>query len=493
MFVLIYTTRIILNALGASDYGVYSIVGGAIGMMGFLSSAMATATQRYLSYYEGAGNASMKAQIFNVSFILHLFLSAIVGVLLIGAGFIFFNGVLNIPEDRRFAAIVIYGCLIASTVFTVMSVPYDATINSHENMRYYSIVGILASFLKLIVAYITVHSSQDKLIVYGILMAIIPYITLTIMRIYCHKHYEECHLSIRKHWDKKVAKSLFSFAGWNFVHSSSVMIANYGLGVVVNMFMGVLLNSALSIAQQLDGQLKVFSNTMLKAVNPVIMKTEGSGNTPHMLRVTETSTKMSFFLFAFFMIPFIIETPYILKIWLKNVPEWCVVFCRCQLIVSLFGQLGASLNSAVIGHGKIKLFSIGTAILYLSSIGMSYLLYSIGFPPYAMYIPVLILNVILYRLLAVTILHKYCQLSISEYFRNVIARCLLVAIIGWLSSILLLFFNESFVRLVATVILSSVLIALSTYLLGMNHEERSIMKSTIPLRFKNGFHFHDKN
>lgn len=149
MFISLYTTRIILNSLGASDFGIFNIVGGAIGMLGFLNAAMADATQRFMSYSEGEGNKEKQKKIFNVSFILHLILAIIVGFALIVAGHFFFNGIFNIPTEKEFAAKVIYGSLIISTIFTVMTVPYNAVMNAHENMKYYAVMGFIEAPIKL--------------------------------------------------------------------------------------------------------------------------------------------------------------------------------------------------------------------------------------------------------------------------------------------------------------------------------------------------------
>lgn len=210
MFISLYTTRLILNSLGASDFGIFNIVGGAIAMLGFLNAAMSSATQRFMSYSEGEGNKKKQKSIFNVSYILHLGISLIAGITLLIAGYFFFNGILNIPQDRIFAAKIVYGSLIISTMFTIMTVPYDATMNAHENMKYYAIVGVLESLLKLIVAFICIYTTFDKLIIYGILMSCIPLITLSIMRIYCHKHYEECIISPRKYWERGLTKEMIS-------------------------------------------------------------------------------------------------------------------------------------------------------------------------------------------------------------------------------------------------------------------------------------------
>lgn len=264
MFISLYTTRLILNSLGASDFGIYNIVGGAIAMLGFLNSAMAGATQRFMSFTEGEGNKEKQKGIFNVSLVLHFCIAIIAGVALIIAGIFFFNGILNIPTERVFAAKVVYGSFIVSTMFTVMTVPYDAAMNAHENMRYYAIVGIVESLLKLSVAFVCVYTLFDKLIVYGSLMASIPLITLTIMRVYCHRHYEECTMNLKHYWDKGLMKEMTSFAGWNFCSSAASFLTMQGMSIVLNMFGGVIVNAAHGIANQVSGMLMVFPITCLK-------------------------------------------------------------------------------------------------------------------------------------------------------------------------------------------------------------------------------------
>lgn len=347
MFVSLYTTRLILNSLGASDFGIYNIVGGAIAMLGFLNAAMAGATQRFMSFAEGEGKREKQKYIFNISIILHLLISLVVILVLIIAGFVFFNGILNIPADRIGAARVVYFSLIASTVLTVMNVPYDAVMNAHENMRYYAIVGILESFLKLAVAFVCVYAIGDKLIVYGILMAAIPFITLTIMKVYCHRHYEECIISPRKYWDKGLMREMTSFAGWNFVTSFTGIVSQYGLGIVLNHFWGTLLNTAQGIANQLSGQLMTFSNTMLKALNPVITKSKGSGDVELMFKASFSGCKYAYLMLVLFSVPFMFEMPYILKLWLVNIPDWAVLFCRLQLLRSVTEQLTITMGSVI--------------------------------------------------------------------------------------------------------------------------------------------------
>ena len=336
MFISLYTTRLILNSLGTTDFGIFNIIGGSIAMLGFLNAAMASATQRFMSYSEGEGNKEKQKRIFNVSIILHFVISFIIAIILIIAGYFFFNGILNIPEERKFAAQTIYGSLIISTMFTVMAVPYDATMNTHENMKYYAIIGVFESLLKLIVAvFVCVYTTTDKLIIYGFLMACIPIIILIIMCIYCHHHYEECVINIQKYWDKTIMKELTNFAGWNFLSTSSSMIGNYGLGIIINHFFGALLNAAQGITNQINGQILTLSNNLIKATNPIIGKSAGKQDLSLLQKATVESTRATTILYSMVAIPLFLYTPYIMACWLKNVPEWTILFVRLVIICNL--------------------------------------------------------------------------------------------------------------------------------------------------------------
>lgn len=478
MFISLYTTRLILNSLGTSDFGIFNIVGGAIAMLGFLNAAMASATQRFMSYSEGEGNKEKQKSIFNVSFVLHLGISFVVGIALLIAGYFFFNGILNIPDDRIFAAKVVYGSLIVSTLFTVMTVPYDAAMNAHENMKYYAIVGVFESFLKLGVAFACVYTTSDKLIVYGALMACIPLITLTIMRVYCHRHYDECVIAPHRYWNKGLMKEMTSFAGWNFFGSISALVGNYGNGIVLNHFYGVTLNAATGIANQLNGQLLVLSNNMLKAVNPVITKSEGSGNRIKMLDISTTSCKFSFAMLAIIAIPFILEMPFIQKLWLKNVPTWAVLFSQLQLIRTLTEQLTISYGTAISAEGHIAKYNVCTSILNLLPVSLLYILFSLGYPPVTMYVLNISIFGLLLDVIRVYFVHKNCGLKYKNFVYNLffplVISVVITSFIGYIPHLL---FKEGWMRLILTFFLSVISYAILFWLISMNKLEKSLVLS----------------
>lgn len=448
MFISLLTTRLILSSLGASDFGIFNIVGGAISMLGFLNTAMASATQRFMSFSEGEGNKEKQKSIFNISLILHLGIALLMGIVLLVAGWFFFHGILNIPSPRIPAAQVVYASLIVSTMLTVMNVPYDAVMNAHENMRYYALVGILESLLKLAVALACVYTLHDRLIVYGILMAAIPLVTLSIMKVYCHRHYEECVIRPRNYWNKTLFKEMTGFAGWNLASSMGSMVGNYGNGIVLNYFFGTILNAALGIANQLNGMLLVFSNSMLKALNPVIVKKEGGGDRQQMLEFSYSGCKMAFLMFAVFCLPCMVEAPYILKVWLKTYPEWTVLFVRYQLLRTILEQMTITLSTSLNATGEIKGYSIWSFVLNLLPIAFLSGAFSLGASPQWYYPLIICIMVVIPTLVRFHYCRLHCELRVWHFTQQVLLPCFIVmGILLTIGFVVHTTMSEGFVRL----------------------------------------------
>ncbi|MBW8332448.1 MAG: hypothetical protein K0M40_10545 [Prolixibacteraceae bacterium] len=474
VFISLFTTRLILNSLGANDYGVFNIVGGSIAMLGFLNASMASATQRFMSYAEGAGNVEKLISIFNVSMVLHFLIALIMGIVLLGMGYFLFNGVLNIPSDRVSAAKMVYYFMIVSTMFTVMTVPYDAVLNAHENMLYYSIIGIVQSLLKLGVAYVVVFTVSDKLIIYGLLMALVSLVIMVLMRVYCHRKYTECRISPKKYFQISLMKEMTGFAGWSFMGTSTSMLGNYGFSIVLNHFFGAVLNAADGIAGQLNGQLLVFSNTMMKALNPAIVKAEGGGGRQNMLNMSLVGSKFSFILFAFFAVPFLIESPYIMQIWLKNVPDYAILFCRLMIIRTLIEQLTLPLNTAISAQGNIKQISFVKSILNLMPLPIVYVLFSYGFSPYTMYLTGIIIWGFIEGYITVYFTIKNCNLKLTDYLNSVLFKSIVIFSIPLAIGILpTLILNDGLYRLVAVIAFSVVSFISILYLIGLTSTEKS--------------------
>ena len=477
VFISLYTTRLILGALGVEDFGIFNLIGGTIAMLGFLNASMAAASQRFMSFAEGTGDKQRQKEIFNVSFFLHLGVAVIVGLALYLFGFWLFDGFLNIPTERIDAARSVYYFMILSTMFTVMSVPYDAVINARENMLLYSVVGVGESLLKLGAALIVVHTMSDKLVTYGWLMMSITILVLIIYRIYCHSHYTECTINFRRYFKKPLFKEMTSFAGWSFLTTSVDMVTFYGLGIILNLFFGAVLNAAQSVANQISGQLSIFSHNMFKALNPVIVKKEGAGDRNGMQRAVITGAKINFSINAFLFIPFILEVSYILKVWLKNVPEWSAIFCQLLLVQILLESFIIPLHSGLRAQGNIKRFSIYKSLSKIILLPIVMFLFHSNFPPYYMYLASITVTIIG---LAVTMYyaHVNCQISVRSYLLNVILPCVSAFLVTFIFSLLpRLLIEQNLLRTIITFVISMLLFAIFTYKLTFNSEERQVIKS----------------
>lgn len=485
VFITLYTTRLLLEALGASDFGVFNIVGGAISMLGFLNSTLAHATQRFMSYAEGQGDLENKRKIFNVSVVLHVFIAALTVVLLLAVMYPLFNGILNIDEDRIFAAKIVYICLIFSTVLMIINVPYEAVMNSHENMLYYSIVGVLESLLRLGIAFFCVYTKSDKLIMYGILTACVPLITLSVMKIYCHKHYSECVLTPRKCWDKGLVKQIGSYFGWNFLTAMSSLVAGQGNNIVLNHFFGTLLNAAQGVAHQVNSSLSSFSSNMMKALNPVIVKNVGSGNHELMSKATLAGCKFSALLIMLFAIPLSLEIQYVLKIWLKEPPEWTSLFCILILVKTIIIQSAASASTAVYGQGDIKHYAIYKSTTNMLPLVITFLAFYFGGGPVWLYVPTIIIGALGGNYVIIHYAKEKCAIGYRDYIKKVVFPLLAtgaVMLIFSLPSVLLL--KESFGRLLLSCVSTTLGLLFSCYLFALSQEERNKVKQLVSRRSK---------
>lgn len=480
VFLTLYTTRLLLEALGTVDFGIFNVVGGIIAMLGFINNSMAVATQRFMSFAEGENNNDKKKSIFNISFILHFFLALIAGCVLLILTNFFFNHILNIPSERIYAGKVVFYSLITSTVFSMMSVPYEAMINAHEDMGYYAIVGVFESVLKLLIAFTIYETLQDKLILYGVLMALVPICSLTVMRIFCHRRYEECVISPWRYWDGGMMKKMTSFASWNFVGISGGMVGSYGRGIVLNHFFGAALSASHGIAIQINGQILSFTNNMLKALNPVIAKNEGAGETELMIRISLKGCKFSYYLLAFFAIPFIIEMPLILSLWLKDVPAWAVMFGRLTLVNSLMEQTTIVLGTSLLAIGHIKKYNLLMMVLNVVFLIFCGLLFAFGAPSITMYILSIIFQGIFTSLLKVYCLEKYSNMSYWLFMKAVLIPVVIVSTISFIGGLISFnLINGSYYRIVFTFISSSVGFVFAVYYWGLLTEEKITIKNKL--------------
>jgi len=342
--------------------------------------------------------------------------------------------------------------------------------------------------LKLAIALYLAYSAYDHLIAYGFLMAALSIFLLILRRIYCHRYYAECVLNFRKYYEKDLMKEISSFAGWSFLGSASSMITSYGQGIIINIFFGTAVNAAQGIATQVSGQLGTFSGTMRKALNPVLMKSEGEGNRQLMLRASMMGSKISFFLLMIIVVPVYIEMPFIFNLWLKNVPKYAIIFCQLLLIRNLVEQSYVTLTSTIAAVGNIKGLEVSTAILNCLPLFVSYYFLKLNYPPYSVYV-IYIIYCSLFAVIVIYFAKKKCGMSISQFLQNVVCRCICsFAVIYSLALIPTFFMNPSFNRLLGTFIITIFSFLFVVWYVGFSSEERTKLAgyfTNVILKYKN--------
>lgn len=354
----LYSTRIILQALGASDYGIYTLVAGVVSLLSFIINAMAVTTQRYMSYYMGRRDTEKLKSIFNTSLFLHVSLGVVLAILLELVGSVIFDFFLNIATERLNAAKVVFHATSLILIISFISAPFRALLVARENIIYISIVDVLDGVLKLIIAFVVSSVLVDKLILYALLLIGITLFNLLAFAIYDICRYKECVVFSVRRISKQYIKELSSFVGWTTYSIGCIVGRTQGIALVINNFFGVIVNAAYGVALQINACFSFISNSLLNALNPQIVKAEGAGNRYQMLRLAEIESKFSFFLLSMVAIPCIFEMSAILEVWLQTVPEYSVYFCRYMLIALIVDQLTIGLGTANQAIGKIKVYSL---------------------------------------------------------------------------------------------------------------------------------------
>lgn len=478
-----YSTRILLNALGDSDYGLYSLIAGVVLLLTFLNAAMSVTTQRYLSFALGRGEFALQKKIFVNSFLLHLCLAVVMIIIIEFVGLFIFDGFLNIPADKFETAKIIYHFMAGSVFFTVLSVPFTATLIAHENILWISVVYISEAVLKFLIALLLLYFFQQKLVVYGMFMLVVSIISFILYMYYCVKKYSECFRVSIRFYDNSVMKELTSFAGWNLLNVGSNIGENQGVAILLNRFLGVSVNAGYGIASQIASQLNFFSQSLLNAINPQIMKSEGIGDSNRTLRLAMLASKYSFLLLAFFAIPCIFEMPSILNIWLKSVPDYCVAFSRWMLLAALLNQATVGLASANQATGKIRDYTIGVCSIRLLVLPIGFLLLRFGCDVQSVFI-VYVLLVGVSSCFRIYFLRKTLDLSFNEFMSCVLLKIFFPSMISILVCLCIIQLCNWEYRFLLTCFVSALFFVIGVYYQGMSREERLFFKDLLMKLFK---------
>lgn len=423
MLVNLYTSRVVLHALGVENFGIYNVVGGIVVMFTFLQGAITTTTQRFLNYELGSGNKSNLSHVFSSSIEVHILIGIICVLLAETFGLWIVSEKLSMPLDTKGMAIWAYHFSVFTFFINIVNAPYNAAIIAHEKMGVYAYIAIAEVCLKLFVACSLAYFAFNKLLLYAVLLFIVAVVIHVIYLIYCRVTFVECRFKF--YWNIAFIRRFFAFSSWLLMGSLSSLLSTQGVNVLLNIFFGPLVNAARGIACQVQAAVNSFALNFMVAVNPQIVKSYSQQNYNYMYHLVFTSSKLSFFLLLIISVPILMNTDLVLTLWLKTVPEYTVLFTRLALIDVLFQTLNFPIGIVSQASGKVRNYQIVMALFFLLIFGGSYVAFKLGAPAYSTFLIAIVCS-ILGNLGRLVVLKCIVDFPVLSYCKKVLSPVLIV-------------------------------------------------------------------
>lgn len=481
MLVSLYMSRVVLEALGVEDFGIYSVVGGIVAFFSIISTSLSGAIVRFVTFELGRGDKERLRHVFSSSVTIQIGMAIVIFLIAEIVGTWFLNTRMNISEERMEAANWVLQCSILTFVVNLLSVPYNAIIIANERMSAFAYISILEAFLKLGVAFFLSLSSWDKLKVYALLLFMVALIIRLVYGFYCKRHFEES--SYHFTFDKKLLREMSQFAGWSLIPNTAYLLNTQGVNMLINIYFGVTVNAARAIATQVETAIGSFVGNFTMALNPPITKAYASGEKEYMTDLVCKGTKYSFFIIYLFVVPLVLEAPTILSLWLKNVPAYAVVFTRLVVFSTLMMQMGNSMLAAILATGNIRRYQITVTLLGSLVFPLSWLAYQMGFPAKSTYILFAIIYFLL-NFVRLNALKRLMDFPVALFMRTVMPRLFMVSISSFiLPGIISLWMEPSLTRLLLVAPLSVASTLGCVYWIGMEPDERFYFKEKIYVKY----------
>lgn len=473
----LYTSRVILDKLGEVDFGIYNVVGGFVTMFSIISGAMTSATQRFLSFEIGKGKDGNVKGIFSTMIYIHLFLALI--VLIVGeiVGVWFLNTHMNFPADRYDAANWVFQLSLLVFILNVINVPYNGALIAYEKMSAFAYFSIFDAVFKLAICYVITLTPYDKLVVYAVLMAFIQILLLVMYFGYCRIKFSECRFTGK--FNKMYGKNVGSFVGWNLIGSLAIIAKEQGVNVVLNMFFGPAVNAARGIAYNVLSKINGFVINFQMALNPQIIKNYASGEREAMYKLVFRGAKLSYLLLLTLSLPVVVEAPLILNIWLKEVPDYTVIFLRIVIFTSLLNALSNPLIISMHAFGKVRDYQIVVSGLSLITLPLVCVVLKMGAEPYWAMIVVAGVEFACH-FARLYMLERCMQFPMLRFLKDVTLRVYVITALSLVLPILVYRSIDVAVVRFFTVCLLSVLSTIGIgYYLGFNKAERLTIRTKV--------------
>lgn len=474
----LYTTRVLLNALGVEDYGVYNVVCGFVSMFAFLNTSMSNGIQRFFNFELGKNGVEGAKKVYNTSLLIQFLLTIIIVILTESFGLWYMHYKMVIPPERFVAAQWIFQFSIISLVFVIMQAPYAAAIMAHERMDFYAIVSVLDAFLKLAIVLVLPFISADLLIIYGLLVMLISIVNFLLYYGYSKRKFEE--IQFDKTFHRDLFKSMIRFSGWNIFGSLSGVMKEQGINLVLNAFFGPVVNAARGVAAQVNSGILGFVSNITIPVRPQVVQSYSKGDTKRVMNLTYSISKLSCFFLYLLALPICYEIDYVLHLWLgNNVPEHASVFVVIILMTSMMNNLNGAISAVVHATGIMRKYQLISSVTVLSSIPLAYFGLQLGLcPEFALWM--VFLSMTLAQIAALVILKGLIEYSIKDYITKVLCPITFVIISTiWIPYIIKSNIELGFMRFFIEGVTSVLVVCISVYFLGLNNTEKNLIKSMV--------------
>lgn len=478
LLISLYTTRVLLAALGVVDYGIYSVVAGFVSMCSFISTSMASAIQRFFNYEIGKNGVEGGKRVFNAGIRIQFVLSLLLVVLIELVGIWYIEYKMVIPADRLVAARWVFQAALLSLFLTMVSVPYNAAIMAHEKMDYYAFLGILDAILKLAIAISVLHFSSDKLVLYAYLLAVISVVNLLLNYVYAHHNFSE--IRFEKGIDGTLLKSILFFSGWNAFGTFARSMRSQGVGMVLNLFFGPMVNAAQGVAGQVKSAFQALVANLATAARPQIVQSYSRGETQRTITLMYSVSKLVLFLLFIFAYPLLLELPEVLSIWLgENIPDYTTLFVRLVIVTMFVTDIHMITSAVVHATGKMKTYQLVCSTINVLIIPLVYVALKLGADADVAFWMGLLIE-ILVQVASLLILKKLIKFSLSQYCKEILWPFFKVVLISFALPIVpYILMPQGIIRLIIVAVLSICVTCHVVYMWGLNKKERKLVTSFV--------------
>lgn len=481
MLISLFTSRLVLQILGIENFGIYNAVGGIVSMFALLSGSLTNSVMRFLTIELGKKDYERLEKVFSTAVNVMLILGGAIILLGETIGLWFLYAKMNIPDGRMIAANWVYQCSLFTFVINLLSIPYNASIISHERMGIFAYISILEAVLKILLVCLLYFINVDKLILYAILMFTVAVTIRLVYGCFCKRNFQEC--TYRSIHDRGLIKSMTSFAGWNFFGQGANVICGQGINILMNIFYGVTVNAARGVAQQVKGIVYQFVSNFSVALNPQITKSYASRDLKYMHRLIYRGAKLSYFLMLFLIIPLCYEAESVLILWLGIVPDYAVLFVRLTLIETTINVVNETIVKGLHATGNIKKYMLIVGLIEFSIFPFTYIAFKLGSNVEIAYIISITIYIIL-MFLRVFLIKNQIGMTYKEYATEVFYKIIMVTICSLIApSVIYSIMEKSQLRLCVLIIVSTICTGLAILLLGLTNAERKKTISIVKDKF----------